>query len=75
MICENCHNVVYRKKISFINGKRVERCSECSTIFDVNLMVKVKGKRSAAHNNDISRRKCAPDGSVYRDYGRRSFVV
>mgnify|MGYP001579341885 CR=1 FL=1 len=32
------------------------------------------GKRTTAHDNDISHRKVMPNGEVIRDYGKKSFM-
>lgn len=82
MICENCNSTTYRyRSYTDSKGNRIVNCPYCPTkytptpLFRTGL-IKVAGsmggigKRSAAHNDDISRRRVAPNGEVYRDRGR-----
>ena len=82
MICPNCGSETQRVKSFYNENGRIDNCPNCPNkhipipLFSRD-MIKVqgafggKGKRTAAHNDDISRRRVASDGSVYRDYGRR----
>ena len=85
-ICGNCGIEADRIKYFYTVNGRIENCPQCTnkhiplSLFSRdNIHVQGafggKGKRTAAHNDDISRRRLAPDGSVYRDRGRRTFQI
>ena len=86
MTCDACgSNSPSRLSYFCSGGKIIKQCSDCpekhesAPMFNRN-MIKVRGAyggkslRTAAHDADISRRRMAPDGSVYRERGRKSFT-
>ena len=86
MICPNCKSETHRTSMYFLKDRtKIEQCSQCPEryiprpLFDSS-KIKVRGQfgpksiRTAAHDANIRRRKLAPDGSVYLDYGRRVFA-
>lgn len=87
MTCENCgSDKATRQSTYFLgNGKKVVNCEYCPDKYSPTPLVGKgvqytsihhEGKpRTMAHDMDISRRRLAPDGSVYRDYKSKSFVV
>lgn len=82
MFCHNCGKEVYRIT-TFENG--ISQCRYCpdkyvpqaivgSYIKSASGIHETKSRRTAAHNNDISRRRLAEDGkTVIRDYNRKMF--
>ena len=76
MKCPNCGKEVSKVRIRYENGVSVSGCRNCieqlakPMIIDDSMGFRI----GVGHRNDIRRRKLAPDGSVYRDYGKRYFI-
>ena len=71
-------------EVYFVNGKKVMQCSGCAKVNKRSGLMQFSqgssfytpsGKMTAAHNDDISHRKVAKDGAVYRNYERVSINV
>lgn len=82
MECPNCKARTHKFKTVF-GAKTFSYCSGCRPSLELTPIIKVRGGRdldsrglrTAVHDNDMSRRRLAPDGQVYRDYGRKYFTV
>lgn len=91
MKCSNCNSETNRTSIYFLeDGRKIEQCTFCPEKYQPRQIYKTDGiyvrggrdhlrsvgKRTAAHDADISRRRLSPDGKeVYREVGRRTFQV
>jgi hypothetical protein len=77
MECPQCHKEVDRIITISRHGVLISGCSSCIPLVgDSTTIIDHKtGTMTVAHRKDIERRRVAPDGSVYRDYGRKSFIV
>ena len=86
MLCNNCNSETLSVKFICLKDKLIQNCPNCpekqslTPIFNRD-MIHVRGAygekslRTAAHDADISRRKRAPDGHIYRDYNKKTFVM
>lgn len=84
MECPSCKSDVFSLETIYTPAGKVTQCRECPEKLERqgalnwrqgSSIYSSSGKMTAAHSDDISRRKIGPDGKVYRDYGRRSFTI
>lgn len=82
MICTNCGSETHKIK----QYGHISNCPYCpdkyipkpivGRFIRASLGLKSVGKRTAAHDLDISRRRLAEDGrTVIRDYGKKYFTI
>ena len=83
MTCGNCGKEdVIRVKTFFYKGQKIERCKHCIREGEIQsrqgLQIRgdLYGIGTAAHWNDISNRRLAPDNkTVYYDTGKKHFTM